>query len=125
MRPCVTQSSEWPRSGRNDTSTLALVSVSFEFRFCACVLCWVATLKHVTDELLIALSTDFWGWSSPRGRESNMGSKDGDASADVAVPAMVGFVGAGVAALGFGAGYGARSYRSSLAYKELVVREPV
>jgi hypothetical protein len=54
-----------------------------------------------------------------------MGSKDGDASADVAVPAMVGFVGAGVAALGFGAGYGARSYRSSLAYKELVVREPV
>ena len=48
-------------------------------------------------------------------------SKDG---ADIAVPAMVGFVGAGLAALGFGAGYGAHSYRSSLAYKELVEKFP-
>lgn len=45
-------------------------------------------------------------------------------SKDIAVPAMVGFVGAGVAALGFGAGYGARSYRSSVAYKELMEKFP-
>jgi len=42
----------------------------------------------------------------------------------VAVPAMVGFCGVGVAAFGFGAGYGARSYYSTAAYKELLEKFP-
>ena len=42
----------------------------------------------------------------------------------VAVPAMVGFCGVGVAAIGFGAGYGARSYFTTAAYKELVEKFP-
>lgn len=46
----------------------------------------------------------------------------GDAS--MAVPAMVGFCGVGIGAMGFGAGYGMRSYRSSIAYKELVEKFP-
>jgi len=44
--------------------------------------------------------------------------------ASVAVPAMVGFVGAGIGALGFGAGYGARSYYTTAAYKELLEKFP-
>ena len=44
--------------------------------------------------------------------------------ASVAVPAMVGFVGAGMGAFAFGAGYGARSYFSTTAYKDLLEKFP-
>ena len=43
---------------------------------------------------------------------------------DLAVPAMAAFCGIGLGALGFGAGYGARSYHSSNAYKDLVEKFP-
>ena len=41
---------------------------------------------------------------------ANMAKPPADEEVSVAVPAMIGFVGIGVGALGFGAGYGARSY---------------
>ena len=44
--------------------------------------------------------------------------------ASVAVPAMIGFCGIGVGAVGFGAGYGARSYFTTAAYKELLEKFP-
>jgi len=40
------------------------------------------------------------------------------------VPAIFGFCGAGFAAVGFGAGFGASSYRRSAAFKELVEKFP-
>lgn len=40
------------------------------------------------------------------------------------VPAVAGLVGAGAVAVGFGAGYGARSWKSSAAYKELIEKFP-
>lgn len=40
------------------------------------------------------------------------------------MPAMAGFVGVGVGALGFGAGYGARAYYNTAAYKDLVEKFP-
>ena len=43
---------------------------------------------------------------------------------NVSVPAAFGCVGAGVAAIAFGAGYGARAYTSSVAYKELLAKFP-
>ena len=43
---------------------------------------------------------------------------------NVAVPAMFGFCGVGVGAIGFGAGYGARSYFTTAAYKELLEKFP-
>jgi hypothetical protein len=43
---------------------------------------------------------------------------------NIAVPAMAGFVGVGVGALGFGAGYGARAYYNTAAYKDLVEKFP-
>jgi hypothetical protein len=51
-----------------------------------------------------------------------MGAEDETPS--VAVPAMFGFVGVGIGALGFGAGYGARSYKTSAAYKDLLEKFP-
>ena len=44
--------------------------------------------------------------------------------ASVAVPAMFACVGMGIGAIAFGAGYGARSYFSTAAYKELVEKFP-
>lgn len=44
--------------------------------------------------------------------------------ASVAVPAMIGFCGVGVGAVGFGAGYGARSYFTTAAYKDLIEKFP-
>ena len=44
--------------------------------------------------------------------------------ASIAVPAMVGFCGVGVAAVGFGAGYGSRSYFTTAAYKDLLEKFP-
>ena len=46
------------------------------------------------------------------------------AETSVAVPAMMGFCGIGVGAIGFGAGYGARSYFNTAAYKELLEKFP-
>ena len=51
-----------------------------------------------------------------------MAEDKGDAS--IAVPAMIGFCGFGIGAMGFGAGYGMRSYKTSVAYKDLIEKFP-
>ena len=53
-----------------------------------------------------------------------MAKPPADEEVSVAVPAMIGFVGIGVGAMGFGAGYGARSYFTTAAYKDLLEKFP-
>jgi len=53
-----------------------------------------------------------------------MPSDDAAGPSSSGLPLMAGFVGAGIAAMGFGAGFGASAYRRSNAFKELLEKFP-